>query len=97
MAEVASAVSQGFEKGPSDVGFNRRGDEENIVDWATRVRFEYCDLSIPPRMARNQIKTGLPITNSSSIMKPDCSQMLRCRNVPLQLQRKYVTYLCSCK
>jgi len=48
MAEVASAVSQGFEKGPSDVGSTEEETKKIYVDWATRVRFEYCDLSIPP-------------------------------------------------
>ena len=48
MAEVASAISQGFEKGPSDVGATEEETMKIYTDWATRVRFEYCDLSIPP-------------------------------------------------
>lgn len=48
MAEVSSAISQGYEKGPSDVGATEEETMKIYTDWATRVRFEYCDLSIPP-------------------------------------------------
>lgn len=48
MAEVASLSSQGFERGPSNVGATEEETKKIYTDWATKVRFEYCDLSIPP-------------------------------------------------